>query len=70
MRRQPEQYQGVYDLFLEKEEEIYDLWRNQEGMDPGRLEETLEYLDEYFEILQDPEKTQREILDQCVRIGG
>jgi len=69
MNRRPEEYQGVYDLFLEKKEEIYDLWRNQVGLDPDRLKDTLEYLDDFYEILEKPERIQREILEQCQRIG-
>jgi len=70
MNRQPEQYQQVTELFLEKKEEIYDLWRRQEGLEKDRLEDSLEYLDEFYEILEDPEKIQRYMLDNCVRIGG
>jgi hypothetical protein len=70
MNRMPEDYQAVIDLFQEKKEEIYDLWRNQEGLDSGRLKDTLEYLDEFYEILDRPDRVQRDILDRCVRIGA
>ena len=69
MNRQPGEYQAVIDLLQEKKEEIYDLWRNQEGLDPDRLKDTLEYLDDFYEILDRPDRVQRDILDQCVRIG-
>ena len=69
MGRQPDQYQGVIELFQEKREEIYGLWQAQEGLDEDRVKDTIEYLDDFFEILDDPDKVQREILDQCVRIG-
>jgi len=69
MNRQPEDYQAVVDLFQEKKEELYDLWRTQEAMDPDRLKETLEYLDDFYEILDRPDRVQRDMLDQCVRIG-
>jgi hypothetical protein len=70
MGRQPDQYQGVIQLFKEKREEIYGLWQAQEGLEEDRIKDTLEYLDEFFEILDDPDKVQREILDNCVRIRG
>jgi hypothetical protein len=70
LNRRPEEYQAVVDLFQEKKEEIYDLWRNQEGLERDRLEDTLEYLDDFYEILDRPDRVQRDILDRCVRIGG
>lgn len=69
MNRRPEDYQAVIDLFQEKKEEIYALWRNQEGLDPDRLKDTLEYLDEFYETLDRPDRVQRNLLDQCIRIG-
>jgi hypothetical protein len=69
MNRRPEDYQAVIDLLQEKKEEIYDLWRNQEGLDPDRLKDTLEYLDDFYETLDRPDRVQRNLLDQCVRIG-
>ena len=70
MNRQPEEYQAVIDLLQEKKEEIYDLWRGLEGLESDRLSDTLEYLDDFYEILDDPRKVQREMLDKCIRIAG
>lgn len=70
MNRPPEQYQGVYDLFFEKREELYELWRTQEGLDPDRLEDALEYLDDFYEILEDPDRIQRNVSRQCYRLWG
>jgi hypothetical protein len=69
LNRQPEEYQAVIDQFQENKEAIYDLWRNQEGLDPDRLKDTLEYLDEFYETLDRPDRVQRQMLDQCLRIG-
>ena len=69
LNRPPEAYQAVIELLQERKEEMYDLWRNQEGLDPGRLKDTLEYLDDFYEILDRPDRFQRDILDKCVRIG-
>jgi len=70
LNRQPQEYQAVVDHFQQRREEIYDLWRNQEGLDRDRLEDTLEYLDEFFQVLESPDRVQSYMLDQCVRIGG
>ena len=69
MHRLPEDYQQVIDLFQERKAEIYDLWRNQEGLEEDRVKDTLEYLDEFYEILDRPDRVQRDMLDQCLRIG-
>lgn len=69
MNRGPEAYQAVIDLLQERKEEIYALWRTQEGLDPGRVRDTLEYLDEFYEILDRPDRVQRDLLGQCLRIG-
>ncbi len=69
VNRQPEDYEAVFEEFRQKKEEIYALWRNQEGLDKKRLDDTLEYLEEFFEILDDPRKIKAQMLDQCRRIG-
>jgi hypothetical protein len=70
LNRNQEEYEAVYVLFREKKEEIYDLWRNQIDLDENRLEDTLEYLDEFYEVLDDENKIQREMLATCRRLGG
>jgi hypothetical protein len=69
MHRLPEDYQQVIDLFQERKAEIYDLWRNQEGLEEDRVKDTLEYLDDFYEILDRPDRVQRDMLDHCLRIG-
>jgi hypothetical protein len=44
---------------------IEALYRGQEGLDPDRLEETLEYYDEFFELAATPEEVADEILGEC-----
>jgi hypothetical protein len=67
--REPEEYEAVYQEFRDKQEEIYNLWRELPDLDEDRLEDTLEYLDEFFEILNDPEEIQDRLIDRCRRIG-
>ncbi|MFH1763595.1 MAG: hypothetical protein ABIF09_05315 [Gemmatimonadota bacterium] len=69
VNRQPEDYAAVYEEFRQKKEEIYGLWRNQADMDEDRLKDTLEYLDEFYEILADPRQIQTRMINQCRRIG-
>ena len=56
--------QGVA-LFLEHREGIYELYTNQRGLDPKVLEKIVKYLDEFYEILSDERKIDREIERDC-----
>jgi hypothetical protein len=53
--------------YREHRDAIYALWNEQEGLDPKVLEETIEYLDEFYEIINDERKIEREIEDDCRR---
>jgi len=54
-------------VFNTKRDAIYDLFRNQEGLDPGRLDRALADFDEFYEIINDPRKVEREIMNRCRR---
>lgn len=66
--RPTEEFAPVFDLFNQRRAAIYDLWRGQEDLDEGRLEQSLEYFDEFYEIINDPDRTQREILQKCRKV--
>ncbi|MGW8268416.1 MAG: hypothetical protein ACWGSQ_18760, partial [Longimicrobiales bacterium] len=51
VNRSQADYDAVYDLFREKKDEIYEIWRSLEGLDKDRLEDNLEYFDEFYETL-------------------
>ena len=55
----------MFDLFNDRREAIYDLWRGQEGMEESRLERTLEYFDEFYAVINDSGKVKREIVMKC-----
>jgi hypothetical protein len=55
----------VLEQFNEKREAIYTLFREQEGLEPKVLEETVEYFDKFYETINDERKTRREIYDKC-----
>lgn len=60
-------YATAIPLFESKRSEIYELFRTQEGLEPDRLEQALEDLDEFYDILGDPRKFQRRVLEICRR---
>jgi len=63
--RAPEEFVPVFDLFNERRAAIYDAWRGQEGLEQRRLQRTLEYFDQFYEIINDSGKTRREIVMKC-----
>lgn len=63
--RPQEDFVPVFTLFNEQREAIYDIWRGQEGLEERRLDRTLEYFDEFYDIINDEGKTKREILMKC-----
>ncbi len=66
--RPPEEFEPVFTLFNDRRDAIYDLWRGQEGLEERRLDRTLEYFDEFYEIINDSGKTKREILLKCRQV--
>jgi hypothetical protein len=69
VHRAQEDYDASYAFFVEKREEIYELWRGLEGLDPDRLEDTLEYLDDFYDIITRPQRVQTRMMSTCRRLG-
>jgi hypothetical protein len=65
--RPADDYVEVIPIFESRRSEIYEIFRGQEGLDPRRLEQVLEDLDEFYEVLGDQRKFQRQVLQICRR---
>ena len=70
MNRSQEEYDAVYSLFLEKKDEIYEMWTTLEGLEEDRLEDTLEYFDDFYEIISDPDLADARMMRNCRRLSG
>jgi hypothetical protein len=57
--------EGAFPLFDEKREEIYELYRTQEGLDEQQIQKSLEYYDEFYTTIHDERRATREIFDEC-----
>ena len=55
----------MFPLFFEKRDAIYQLTRSVPGLDPGRIQDTIAYLDEFYDIISDPERVEREMVSSC-----
>ena len=56
----------VFALFNAKRDAIYALYREQPGLHAEVAKETLEYLDAFYETINDPAKRGREIERRCI----
>jgi hypothetical protein len=57
--------EATLQLFVERRDALYALYQGQEGLDPDVLEDTIEYLDEFFETISDPGRVDSEIRRAC-----
>lgn len=63
--RTPEELAPVFQRFGEKKEAIYELYRNQEGLDPKVRDDALEYYDEFYKVINDQRAVNREFIRSC-----
>ena len=63
--RPRQEWEAVFPVFQEHREAIYDLLRSQQDLDPNRLEDSLEYFEEFYEIIGDERRVGREIAGKC-----
>ncbi len=65
--RPQEELEAVFPLFNEKKEELYDLFRNSAYLEPKFIEDTIEYLDEFYEVINDQGKVRSRMMRDCRR---
>lgn len=70
VNRPQETYEQAFGRFLELKDEIYELWMDQEGLERDRLEETLEYFDDFYQTVEEPDRIESRMFDSCRRIRG
>ncbi len=63
--RTPEELAPVFQAFNEKKDAIYELYRNQEGLDPKVRDDALKYYDEFYKVINDPRAVNREFIRSC-----
>ena len=52
-------------VYLERKDEIYALYQNSELLDRRNKQSTIQYLDEFYEIVEDDRKFSNDILESC-----
>jgi hypothetical protein len=67
--RSAEEIAPVLKLFDDKKDAIYDLYRNQEGLDPKVRDDALKYYDDFYKTINDPKAVKRTFIDDCRKLG-
>jgi len=63
--RPDSEFAPAFQLFNERRSAIYELWRGQARLDERRLRRSLEYFDQFYDIINNEGKVKREILGKC-----
>jgi hypothetical protein len=63
--RMPGEYEDVLEIFKEKKEEIYEIYRSCEVLDEKQLKGTLAYYDQFYNIINDPKQVHKYFYEVC-----
>jgi hypothetical protein len=63
--RMPGEYEDIFEIFKEKKEEIYALYKNCDLLDERQLKNTIAYYDRFYEIINDPKEIIMNFYDAC-----
>lgn len=63
--RTPEEWAPIVAKFQEKKSDLYAVYDSVPGLDPKYVKQTREYLDAFFEVISNPRKMKREMIDTC-----
>lgn len=61
-----EHWDAVLQLMVERRDAIESIIRDQEGLEEDTREEALEYIGEFYEMLDDPERARKTFRDECI----
>ncbi len=61
-----ELFDHTFELFNQKKDSIYQLYRDADFLDEKRVQKILEFYDDFYRIINNPEEAKKEIFDQCL----
>jgi hypothetical protein len=59
---------SIFTEFNERRDEIEQLFRGQEGLETGVLEEALEYIGDFYDVINDEARVRREFERHCLEV--
>ena len=60
-----DQVKAGLQVYLERKDEIYALYQNSDLLDQRNKQKTIQYLDEFYEIVEDENRFSSRILESC-----
>ncbi|MEZ4852244.1 MAG: hypothetical protein R3B93_27280 [Bacteroidia bacterium] len=63
--RTEEEFEETFQIFRDNKNAILGLFRNLEMLDPDVRDDCIQYLEEFYETINDPQKVKRNFLDMC-----
>ena len=63
--RTPEEWAPILAKFEAKKTELYAVYDSVPELDPKYVKQTRQYLDEFFDVISNPRKMKREMIDTC-----
>ena len=63
----PQILERLFSRFNAQKDSIYALYRTQEGLEPKRVKQALDYYDDFYHTINDAGATRREIINGCAR---
>jgi hypothetical protein len=63
--RSPQEFENTFEIFRKNKEEIYRIYKNQEGIENSQLKQALEYIDEFYKVINNPNLIKKEFLEKC-----
>jgi hypothetical protein len=63
----PQILERVFARFNAQKDSIYAVYRAQEGLEPKRVKQTLDYFDDFYHTINDAGATRREFINGCAR---
>jgi hypothetical protein len=65
--RPREEIDSTLQVFQDLKDDVYALYRTQQGLDEDVLEDTIEYIDEFYETIENPGRVRSRIERDCRR---
>ena len=66
--RTAEEFETTFKVFLEIKEELYKLYQDSDLLSNQYIKSTLKYLDDFYEVINDPKLVKREFLKKCRKL--
>ena len=63
--RRPGEYEEILEIFKDKKEAIYEIYRSSDLLDEKQLKGTLAYYDQFYEIINDPRQIRSNFYETC-----